>query len=189
MWVRTELGWRKRRTGDGRGGKNASKGGELWERFVLVCWGTWGWREVCEGVSVQEVTVGRVERDYIVCGGEGIEGLREWIQLGRELGSGGGGGGLGRGAVDGDKLSLSGIGVRPGSVGSRALEERGDEERLERLPALACHVRQRRLEGRLGREQEMRVRTENLRADVKRLHITNPKTENVCKYLIHANAR
>lgn len=51
------------------------------------------------------------------------------------------GGGWGRGAVDGDKLALSGIGMRPGPVGSRALEERRNEKRLERLPPLAYHVR------------------------------------------------
>ena len=87
--------------------------------------GTRGCGEVCERVGVQEVAVGGVEGDYIVRGGEGIEGLREWIQLGRVLG--GGGGGWGGRAVDGDDLALSGLGARPGPAGSRVLEEGRDK--------------------------------------------------------------
>lgn len=76
---------------------------------------------------------------------------------------GGGGGGGGRGGVDGDKLALSGIGMRPGSVGSRVLEEGRNEERLERLPPLANHVWRGELEGGAAAEQERGVWTENLK--------------------------
>ena len=108
------------------------------ERFVLIGWGARGGAEVCERVGVQEVAVRRVEWDYIVSGNEGIEGLREWIQLGRMF-EGEGGGWSGR-AVDGDGQALSGLGVRPGPIGCRTLEEGRDEKRLERLPPLAYHV-------------------------------------------------
>ena len=107
--------------------------------LVLDGWGTRGSGEVCEGVGVEEVAEGRVERDYIVCCGEGVEGLREWIQLGRDWG--GGGRGWGGRAVDGDKLSTSGLGVRPGPVRCRDVEEGRDEKRLERLPSpTSSHV-------------------------------------------------
>ena len=107
---------------------------------VLVGWGTRGGGEVCEGVGVEEVAVGRIEGDYIVCGCEGVEGLGEWIQLGRFWG--GGGRGWGGRAVDGDKArGASGLGVGPGPVRCRAVKEGRDEKRLERLPSAASpHV-------------------------------------------------
>ena len=124
--VCAELSWRKRGAG---GGEGCMEGGVLRVRLFMAGRGTRGCGKVCEGVGVEEVVVGRVERDYIVCGGEGVEGLREWIQLGRVLGDGGGGRG-GR-AVDGDKVSLSGVGVGPGPAGCRGVEEGRNEKRLE----------------------------------------------------------
>ena len=157
----TVLDWGERGTRDGGGGKGAAQGGKLWGKSVLTGRGTRGCGEVCERVGVQEVAVGGVEGDYIVRGGEGIEGLREWIQLGRVLG--GGGGGWGGRAVDGDDLALSGLGARPGPAGSRVLEEGRDKKRLERLPPLAHHVWQRRLERQPGGGQWRRMQMANLR--------------------------
>ena len=130
----------------GWSGENTKHGGEVWEGFVLVGWGTRGCGEVREGVGVEQVAVRRVNGDYIVRRSKGIEGLREWIQRGRILR--GGGGGLNGRAVDGGGLALSGLGVRPGPAGCRALEEGRDEERLEGLPPLAHDA----LEGQVGRQ-------------------------------------
>lgn len=155
--MHTMFGRGKRGARDGGGGKDTVQGRRL---FVLIGWGTRGSREVCEGVGIQEVIVRRVERDYIVRGGEGIEGLREWIQLGQVLG--GGGGGWSRRAVDGDRLTLSGLGLGPGPIGCRDLEEGRDEKRLKRLPSLAHHFWQKQLERQPGGGQRRRVQITDL---------------------------
>ena len=49
----TVFGRGKRRAGQGWSGENTKQGGEIWERFVLVGWGTRGCGEVREGVGVE----------------------------------------------------------------------------------------------------------------------------------------